>query len=72
VHHFKNNNNRYHIKLCSNKGKILSHYTFPNLSLEQAKNEARFIWATVFVLHKKWLEIANQEGQIVFKHDNLK
>ena len=72
MHHFKNKNNRYHIKLCSNKGRIYSGYTSPNLTLEEVKQEAREVWSENFMRHKKWLQIADCNGEIVFKHDNLK
>ena len=72
MHHFKNSNNRHHIKLCSTKGRIYSGYTYPNLTIEEVKQEARDVWNNNFKRHYKWLEIANPKGEVIFKYDNLK
>jgi len=72
MHFFKNENNRHHIKLCSTKGNIYSGHTRPNMRLEEVINEARDVWINNFKRHKKWIEVADSDGEIVFKHSNLK
>lgn len=71
MHHFKKDNNRHQIKLCSNKGNIFHGVTFPNLTDEGAIAEARIVWANTFIRHKKWLEVIDPQGDLILEFDNL-
>jgi hypothetical protein len=72
MHHFKNGNNRHHIKLCSTKGKIFSQYTFPNMEYQEVLELARDVWSKNFIMHNKWLEIADKNGEVIFTFNNIK
>ena len=77
MHHFKNENNRHQIKLCSNKGGIFHGCTLPGLTDEEAIKEGRRVWAENFIRHDKWIEIIDADGNLILQHpkekiDNLK